>query len=80
MTQLRDGRLIPIETQRDDTDGPTEVYLMDSGTAGVYVLGVGAKASEATAFLSDVGSDTFAFDTTDEDRTLLRYSSDTVIL
>ena len=78
MTMLRDGRLIAIEQDRTDTDGPDEAYFMASGVANVYVVGTGAKATEATAFLSDLGSNVFALDTTDEDR-VLYVTADSVV-
>jgi hypothetical protein len=75
---LREVRFIPVEHTRDDDDGPDEAYFMASGVANVYVVGSGLKATEATAYLSDLGSSVFALDTVDEDR-LLYLTADNIV-
>lgn len=81
MTMLREVRFIPIKHDREEGDGPTEAYFMDSGTANEYVIGSGSKTTEATAFLKDEGSGVFILDTdiAEEDRKLYAIASGEVL-
>lgn len=82
MTMLREVRFIPIEQERDANAGPDEAYFMDSGVANEFVVGSGSKATEATAFLKDVGSGALQLDDdiAEEDRRFFLVSNSEVLI
>lgn len=74
---LKQGTLTHLEQEAREGSGPRVAYLMDHPTVpGRYILGVGSKAGEATAFLkaspiaSALGRFVLDDDITEEDRAL----------